>query len=95
MSTSILLLSTTLAFAPADRPPAPRAEVSDQDADEAARVGGDGDVSVYKFADDRLTGEHLSSDGSLIPWRRPPHHESLIVLRGHFMPELVRLGLDL
>ena len=42
-----------------------------------------------------LTGEHLKPDGSMIPWRRPPHHESLIDLRGHFMPELVRLALDL
>ncbi|MCA9712124.1 MAG: hypothetical protein KDK70_40180 [Myxococcales bacterium] len=93
MSTLTLLLSTTLAFAPTDTKDT-RAEVTDQDADDAAHVESQGDVSYYSFADDELTGEHLSPDGSLIPWRRPPHHVSLIDLRGHFMPELVRLALD-
>jgi len=92
MSILTVLLSTTFALAPAPAPAA--APASDQDADDAARIGGEGDVSVYEFADDTLTGEHLSADGSLIPWRRPPHHESLIDLRGHFTPELVRLALD-
>ena len=93
MSTLTLLLSTTLVLAPT----AAESEASDTnaDADDAALTGQEGDVSYYEFADDELTGEHLSPDGSLIPWRRPPHHESLIQLRGHFVPELVRLALDL
>lgn len=93
MSTLTLLLSTTLLFAPRATP---RAEApTDVDADEAALKSSDGAVSVYDFADEKLTGEHLSPDGSLIPWRQPPHLESLINLRGHFLPELVRLSLDL
>lgn len=94
MSTLTLLLSTTLALAP-NATEAPAKDGTHQDADDAAYTGSEGEVSYYKFADDELTGEHLSPDGSLIPWRRPPHHESLIDLRAHFMPELVRLALDL
>ena len=94
MSMLTLLLSSTLALAPQAAPKG-EAPTNDTDADEAALKGTEGDVSVYEFADDKLTGEHLSPDGNLIPWRRPPQHPSLIDLRGHFMPELVRLALDL
>lgn len=94
MSTLTLLLSATLALAPQATPRA-EAPTNDVDADDAALKGSEGGVSVYEFADDKLTGEHLSPDGNLIPWRRPPTHPSLIDLRGHFMPELVRLALDL
>jgi len=94
MSTLALLLSTTLALAPQAQPAA-EAPANDADADEAALKGSDGTVSIYEFADDKLTGEHLSPDGNLIPWRRPPQHASLIDLRGHFLPELVKLALDL
>lgn len=93
MSTLTLLLSTTLVLAPTAAEP--ESSDTNADADDAAFTGQEGDVSYYEFADDELTGEHLSPDGSLIPWRRPPHHESLIQLRGHFVPELVRLALDL
>jgi hypothetical protein len=94
MSTLTLLLTTTiLALAPQAKP---RGEApTDVDADEAALTSSDGNVSVYDFADEKLTGEHLSPDGTLIPWRQPAHHSSLIDLRGHFTPELVRLSLDL
>ncbi|MCA9651549.1 MAG: hypothetical protein H6712_25950 [Myxococcales bacterium] len=92
MTTLSLLLSATFALAPTAAQPA---ESTPEEADDAAYVGSEGQTSVYEFADDTLTGEHLSPDGQLIPWRRPPHHESLIDLRGHFMPELVRLSLDL
>jgi len=93
MSTLTLLLGSVLAFAPSANKTAPQPEA--QDADEAALVGSEGGTSVYEFADEELTGEHLTPDGQLIPWRRPPHHVSLIELRGHFMPELVKLALDL
>jgi hypothetical protein len=92
MTTLSLLLSTVLAQAPAPAAPEP----TNEDADEAARVGTQGgETSVYEFAGDELTGDHLKPDGSLIPWRRPPHHESLIDLRGMFTPELIKLALDL
>lgn len=94
MSTLTLLLSATLALAP-QATPRDEAPTNDTDADDAALKSSDGSVSVYEFADDKLTGEHLSPDGNLIPWRRPPDHPSLIDLRGHFMPELIRLALDL
>lgn len=93
MSTLALLLTTTLALAPAAKPAVETP--NDVDADDAALQGSEGGVSVYEFSDDKLTGEHLSPDGNLIPWVRPPHQPSLINLRAHFMPELVRLALDL
>jgi hypothetical protein len=96
MSTLTLLLTTTLALALAPQAaPAPQEPATDADADDAALKGSEGGVSVYEFADDKLTGEHLSPDGNLIPWRRPPTQPSLIDLRAHFLPELVRLALDL
>lgn len=95
MTTLTLLLTTTiLALAP-QAEPRDEAPTNDVDADDAALKGTEGNVSVYEFANDTLTGEHLSPDGSLIPWRQPAHMPSLINLRGHFLPELVRLALDL
>ncbi|MCX4242758.1 hypothetical protein [Paraliomyxa miuraensis] len=88
MSTLTLLLTLALA-------PQPAAADDPADADAAAYKGNDGDVSVYEFADDKLTGDHLSPDGKLIQWRRPARHPSLIHLRGHFNAELVKLALDL
>lgn len=93
MTTLTLLFTTVLALAPQAKPAAEAP--THADADDAALQSSDGNVSVYEFADDTLTGEHLSPDGSLIPWRQPTHHGSLIDLRGHFLPELVRLSLDL
>jgi hypothetical protein len=94
MSTLTLLLSATLALAPQATPRA-EAPSNDVDADDAALQGTEGGVSVYEFSDDKLTGEHLSPDGNLIPWRRPPSHPSLIDLRAFFTPELVKLALDI
>lgn len=83
-------LSLVLALAPAAEAPA-----NNEDADDAARVSSSGETTVYEYADEELTGDVLSPDGHLIPWRRPATHPSLIDLRGHFLPELVRLSLDL
>lgn len=91
MTTMSLALSLVFCFAPTKAEPEP---VTHADADEAARVESKGDVSIYEFADEELTGEHLTPDGDLIPWRRPPSHPSMIALRPHFLPELVVLALD-
>ncbi len=93
MSTLTLLMTTILAVAPQAKPATQ--EPTPADADEAALQSSEGGVSVYEFADDRLTGDQLSPDGDLIPWRAKTHHGSLINLRAHFLPELVRLSLDL
>ncbi len=92
MSTLTLLLSSTLIFAP-EAPAEP--PDNDADADEAALVGSDEDASYFSFGEDEVNGSVLRDDGTLIPWRRPHHHGSLITLRPHFMRELVNLALDL
>ena len=72
-----------------------KAPVSDQDADEAARVSGDEEQTTrYIFDDDALEGEVLNPDGTMIMHRPQPKMPSLISLRGHFVPELIRLGSD-
>jgi hypothetical protein len=100
MSTLIatIMLSSTLCLAPAQRTaPAPEtsARDDDQDADAAALLRRDADGSYYVFGEEELTGEVLSPEGQLIPWRRPARFESLISIRGHFNPELLKLALDL
>ena len=90
MSTLSLLLSATFMVAP----PAEQPTDNNEDADQAALVSSEGETSVYEFADVELTGEHLTPDGDLIPWRQPPRHVSLISLRGHFLPELITLARD-
>lgn len=67
---------------------------NDVDADEAARVGDEGGVTVYDFDDDNVDGEILSPDGANISSRGRIKHASLINIRPHFLPELINLALD-
>jgi hypothetical protein len=79
-----LALSTTAWAAPE----------SGQDADEAARKGTEGGVTVYDFDDDNVDGEILSPDGANVNSRARVKHASLINIRPHFLPELIALALD-
>jgi hypothetical protein len=81
---STLSLSTTAWAAPE----------SGQDADEAARKGTEGGVTVYDFDDDNVDGEILSPDGANVNSRARVKHASLINIRPHFLPELIALALD-
>jgi hypothetical protein len=67
---------------------------SDSDADEAARVGEVGGVTVYDFEDDNVDGELLSPDGANIASRGRTKHASLITIRPHFIPELIKMAND-
>lgn len=67
---------------------------TDDDADEAARVGKAGGVTVYDFEDDNVEGELLSPDGANIASRGRAKHASLIRIRPHFIPELIHLSDD-
>jgi hypothetical protein len=67
---------------------------SGQDADEAARKGTEGGVTVYDFDDDNVDGEILSPDGANVNSRARVKHASLINIRPHFLPELIALALD-
>jgi hypothetical protein len=66
----------------------------DSDADEAARVGEVGGVTVYDFEDDNVDGELLSPDGANIASRGRTKHASLITIRPHFIPELIKMAND-
>lgn len=70
------------------------AQPSDTDADEAARTGSEGDVTVYDFDDDNVDGEILSPNGANVNARGRVKHASLINIRPHFLPELINLALD-
>jgi len=64
------------------------------DADEAARSGDAGGTTVYDFEDDNVEGELLSPDGANISSRGRAKHASLIQIRPHFIPELIKLAND-
>jgi hypothetical protein len=64
------------------------------DADAAARVGEHRGTTIYDFDDDNVEGEVLSPDGANVSSRSRVKHASLIEIRPHFMPELIRMALD-
>jgi hypothetical protein len=67
---------------------------SGQDADEAARQGTEGGVTLYDFDDDNVDGELLSPDGANISSRGRIKHASLINIRPHFLRELINMARD-
>jgi hypothetical protein len=69
-------------------------EPSSQDADEAARKGDEGGVTVYDFDDDNVDGEILSPNGANVASRGRIKHASLIDIRPHFLRELINLAKD-
>ena len=88
MRTSVLAFLTTLALSTtAFAAPA-------EDADEAARQGEEGGVTVYDFDDDNVDGEILSPDGANIASRGRVKHASLINIRPHFLRELINMAQD-
>jgi len=78
---SIFLMSTAAWAAPAD-------------ADASANRGSAGGTTVYDFDDDNVDGELLSPDGANISSRSGTKHASLITIRPHFIPELIRMAND-
>jgi hypothetical protein len=82
---SVFLMSTTAWAAPA----------VDNAADAAAFKGkGSGGTTVYDFEDDNVDGELLSPDGANIASRGATKHASLITIRPHFIPELIKMAND-
>jgi len=65
------------------------------DADSAAFKGSQGGATVYDFEDDNVDGEILSPDGALISSRGRSKHASLITIRPHFIPELIKMSMDI
>ena len=89
MRTFIATLATlTLVATPAFAAPA-------GDADSAARSGTSGGATVYDFEDDNVDGETLSPTGANISSRGRTKHESMIKIRPHFIPELIKMANDI
>ncbi len=65
------------------------------DADAAALSGKQGDVTVYDFEDDDVDGEVLSPEGANLSSRGRSKHASLITIRPHFIPEMIKMANDI
>jgi hypothetical protein len=65
-------------------------------ADESALAGKTGDgVTVYDFEDDDVDGEVLSPEGANLSSRGRSKHASLITIRPHFIPEMIKMANDI
>ena len=98
IATLALTVGLVATFAPtADAKPKKTAAktepASDQDADAAACKQND-DTTTCWFEDDVVGGEALSPTGHNVSSRTRLRFESLIRIRGHFLPELVQLARD-
>jgi len=99
-SAPILLASTLFAgvLAPPSaafaRPRKAAPAVAD-DADAAARVADDSPIASYIFDGDDVDGLVLRPEGMPVAQRTRVKFPSLLHVRGHFVPELVRLAKDL
>ena len=76
------LLSATAWAAPAD-------------ADSSALKGQADGVTVYDFEDDDVDGEVLSPEGANLSSRGRSKHASMITIRPHFIPELIKMANDI
>ena len=52
--------------------------------------GGGGDATTYDFEDDLVQGDLVRPDGENLMVRRRGARESLIKIREHFVPELLK-----
>jgi hypothetical protein len=89
-----LILSSTVSGLASAAPAAPakaRAASSDQDADSAARVG---KSKEFIYDDEEIDGDSLHPDHERIDFRPPGKHPSLIQVRSHFIPQLLRMATD-
>lgn len=66
-----------------------------EDADSAAMSGQQNGVTVYDFEDDDVDGEVLSPEGANLSSRGRSKHASMITIRPHFIPELIKMANDI
>jgi hypothetical protein len=72
-------------------------QVAAQDADAPAPAGGApaAGATTYDFEDDLVTGDLVRPDGELLSVRRRGNRASLIQIREHFIPEMLKSVEDL
>jgi hypothetical protein len=56
----------------------------------AQDAGGGGDTTTYDFEDDLVTGDLVRPDGEMLNVRRRGSRSSLIRIREHFIPEMLK-----
>lgn len=100
MSTITVLLFATIAAAPPPAPASPTRAVetgpmSDQDADAAAVAGELDGMRHLIFGEDDVEGAVDRPLEQVVPHRGPGKSGSLIKVRAHFLPELIRRSIDL
>jgi hypothetical protein len=64
----------------------------------APAAGGGGDyqkTTKYDFEDDVVTGDLVRPDGEMVDSRRGAKHSSLIKIRQHFIPEMLKSAEDI
>jgi len=69
--------------------------VSAQDAPAAGGAAPAGGATSYDFEDDLVTGDLVRPDGELLSVRRRGNRASLIQIREHFIPEMLKSVEDL
>jgi hypothetical protein len=57
--------------------------------------GGNGKVKVYDFSGDTIEGDLVKPEGSTVDARDFAKHGSLIRIRQHFIPEIIKSAEDL
>ncbi len=60
-----------------------------------ANSGGSGDSTTYDFEDDVVSGDLVRPDGEMLNVRRRGQRASLIRIREHFIPEMLKSVEDL
>ena len=62
---------------------------------DAQPAGGSGKVKVYDFSGDTIEGDLIKPEGSTVDARDFAKHSSLIRIRTHFIPEIIKSAEDL
>lgn len=83
-----------LALVPNLAAAAPAKAVSNDDADAAAQRTGANGTKQFIYDDEEIGGESLHPDHEPVVQRRPGGHPSLITLRTHFIPQMLKMATD-
>ena len=71
------------------------AEAQEKGGEAAPAAGGDKGATSYDFEDDLVQGDLVRPDGELLSVRRRGNRASLIQIREHFIPEMLKSVEDL
>jgi len=92
MTKTMILLSLSVGMA---LPLAPSFASAQDTAGTAGSGGGGGDATTYDFEDDVVSGDLVRPDGEMLNVRRRGQRASLIRIREHFIPEMLKSVEDL